>query len=151
MMKLKFSKIAFPSELKFKTNKTGFKAAIYFGHIKVVLHKFSFLFGGPKYTVTRMKLFWLLIVSTSLGLMSCASPKENVSFNFLMVYKTTKCLYWNIKVHKFTKAECSSTGLTCPNVYCKVKAVSRTTSLMNYGCNLKRNLTFFRVTIFLSE
>lgn len=53
------------------------------------------------------------------------------------------------KYAKFTRVQCSSSGVTCPNAKCNVILKNRTTSFMNLSCDLKFPIKKFYVKYFL--
>lgn len=51
------------------------------------------------------------------------------------------------KFIKYTAVKCSTSGKTCKNFFCKLKAVSRNDSFFSFNCDLKRPLTQVIVNI----
>jgi hypothetical protein len=39
---------------------------------------------------------------------------------------------------RFTRIQCSGSGKTCGNLWCKIKLIGRNNSLVNFNCDLKR-------------
>ena len=56
-------------------------------------------------------------------------------------------LFFNIflQLARFTKVYCNSTGITCKNVFCKVRPISRFISFMDFGCDLDYPVDNFKV------
>lgn len=58
------------------------------------------------------------------------------------MYGNFKCRF---QYARFTRVQCSSSGIKCENPKYSLKLVNRTTSLINFSCNLKQHLIKFYV------
>ena len=74
----------------------------------------------------------------------CSSTLEDVSNSMKIFISSTSMVFW--KYGKILKAQCSSSNKTCENLSCRVKAVSRTDSLLNLHCSFNRKLNRYFVS-----
>ena len=97
----------------------------------------------------KMRLLKLVIVATCISSIICDVAKNVSTAKALSKSFDHKIKFLKMfrKFEKFTKVECSSSNKTCINPYCNLKAYSRTTIYMNFGCDLLRPLTDTRFAI----
>lgn len=53
----------------------------------------------------------------------------------------------SIKVIKFVKAECKSSGTLCTNPFCRVRSVSRYQTFLDFGCDLQKTINRLHVSL----
>jgi hypothetical protein len=61
--------------------------------------------------------------------------------NTFLNLNSKKRLFSHPQYAKISRVQCSTSGKTCANFSCKLKPISRNETLMNFNCDLKRNLT----------
>lgn len=78
--------------------------------------------------------------------------KQEVILVVLMLF-CFKILYFasseNVQLFRYTKAECSSSNISVIDIYCFVRAYSRTLTTLNVGGTLIKNYTKVYVRKFL--